>query len=113
MQDEEVVDRCLQVKESLLVCCCFFASCLTVLVRLAGLIVKGDVELSKGYLFLLLASGSKKANIHTVEVASQFKAFCRDKRNLYADAHPPGGLRAAFKSPAAREGSTLAFLTEE
>lgn len=47
-----------------------------------------------------------------MEVASKFKAFHSDKRNLYADAHPAGGRHGAFKSPIAKEGGTLAFLTE-
>lgn len=56
-----------------------------------------------------LTSERKKGNVHTVEVASKFKPFHYDKRSLYADAHPAGGLHGAFKSPAAREGGLLPF----
>lgn len=73
--------------------------------------VGGEEELPKAYLFHFLANGSKKVNIHMVGVASKSKAFHHCKINLCSAGYLTGGWHGALKSPAAREGSTLAFLT--
>lgn len=112
-QDEEIVNGCLQrqklqSKSAWLstICCCI------VLIGLPD--CQGEGRIAKRvFVSLFLARGSKKWDIHTVEVVSKFKAFCHDKRNLYSHAHPSGVLRGASKSPAAKEGTTLPFLSEE